>query len=165
VSLSLILIIVVTVALILGPAMMLFPKPEQRRREQLRLKARNAGLRFTMRKLPALKTDMEPPGAMACYYVPPAEQSLLIKEWALMRTGYEHEGNFYRAWDWAGEHRPTLAVQTFLQQQVPALPDSVKAITYGAAGITVFWNEKEGEDFLPTLVVLLQGLQAADGSE
>jgi hypothetical protein len=165
VNLYLILIIIVTMALILGPAAMLMPKPEQRRREQLRLKAHGLGLRFTLRKLPHLKTDMELPHTMACYYLPPLEQKFSTQEWILIRTAYAHEGNFYREWDWVGDFRPAPAVLAFLQQQIPSLPDSIKALGCGPAGITVFWNEQEGEALLDLLVSLLKGIQAADKSE
>jgi hypothetical protein len=162
VNLYFILIIIVTMALILGPAAMLIPKPEQRRREQLRLKAHGLGLRFTMRKLPHLKTDLEPPRTMACYYPPPLEQKLSTQEWTLMRTTYAHEGNFYQEWDWVGDYRPASRILVYLQQQIPSLPDSIKALACGPAGISVFWSELEGEALLDRLVSLLKGIQAAE---
>lgn len=163
-NLSLILIIIITLALIIGPVAMLYPKPEQRRRDQLRIKAREAGLRFTLRKLPPLKTDMEPPRAMTCYYLPPLQQKPLPEpeQWTLMRTAYVHEGNFYRDWDWVGDYRPAPGIVALLQQQVPLLPESVKALDYGSAGITVFWSEKEGMALLDHLVSLLKSIQAAE---
>ena len=161
-NLYLILIIIVTMALILGPAAMLIPKPEQRRREQLRLKAHGMGLRFTLRKLPHLKTDIELPHTMACYYLPPLEQKFSTQEWILIRTAYAHEGNFYREWDWVGDYRPSPAILVLLQQQIPSLPDSIKALGCGPAGISVFWSELEGEALLERLLSLLKGIQAAD---
>lgn len=161
-NLTLILIIIVTLALIIGPVAMLYPKPEQRRRDQLRLKAREAGLRFTLRKLPPLKTDMEPPRAMTCYYLPPLQQNPSPEHWTLMRTAYVHEGNFYRDWDWVGDYRPAPRIVALLRQQVPSLPESVAALDYGSGGIAVFWTEKEGIDLLDHLVSLLKGIQAAE---
>lgn len=159
-SISLILIIVVAVALILGPVSMLVPKKGQRQREQLRLKARDAGLRFTLRKLPPLKTDAESPATMPCYYIPPLKQHQPFDEWTLMRTTYSHEGNFYREWDWVNSRAPDEPIQAFLLQQLPLLPESVKAIGYGTAGVCVFWDESNGEAFLDNLVALLKGIQA-----
>lgn len=164
-SLSLILIIILVIALILGPIAMLIPKPEMRRREALRLKARSQGLRFTLRKLPILKTDTESLPAMPCYFLPPLAQSSTLQEWVLMRMPYAHEGHFYRDWDWLGDYRPTQETQAFLQQQVPSLPEGVRALGYGAAGVTLFWNEKEGEAILGQLVQLLTGIQKAETSE
>lgn len=164
-SLSLILIIILAIALVLGPIAMLIPKPEERRREALRLKARTAGLRFTLRKLPVLKTDTESPRTMPCYFLPPLAQPSTMQEWVLVRMPYTHEGHFYRDWDWLGEHRPTLETQAFLQQQVPSLPEGVRALGYGAAGVTLFWNEKEGEALLGQLVSLLKGIQEAEASD
>lgn len=165
-SITLILIIVVVAALLMGPVVMLVPKPGQRQREQLRLKARDAGLRFTLRKLPPLKTDMESPATMACYFVPPVKQKQPLQEWTIMRTAYSHEGNFYQEWDWVNNNfQPNASVKAFLQQQLPSLPDSVRAIDFGVAGVSVFWNEREGEALLDTLVALLKGIQAAASNQ
>ena len=164
-SLSLILIIILVIALILGPITMLIPKPEERRRERLRLKARAAGLRFTLRKLPILKTDTESPRTMPCYFLPPLAQSSTLQEWVLVRMPYAHEGHFYRDWDWLGDYRPAPQTLAFLQQQIPSLPEGVRALGYGAAGVTLFWNEKEGEALLGQLVHLLTGIQETEASD
>ena len=79
-----------------------------------------------------------------------------------MRMPFAHEGHFYGDWDWLGTHRPTPETQAFLREQVPSLPNSIKALGYGAAGVTVFWNEKEGDALLEQLVQLLKGIQAAE---
>jgi len=151
------LLILLAMALVIAPLSMLRPTPEQRRREQLRLAARQLGLRFAMRALPQLKTDMDAPRPMPCYFLPPPAANQLTKadEWFLTRTAYAHEGNFYREWDWLGESRPTGELQAWLHQQMASLPEGVRSLSYGPAGISAYWAEKEGQEALEVIHRLL----------
>lgn len=153
-------ILILTISLILGPIAMLKPKPAQKRKEALRQYAASKGLRFTLRKLPKLKTDIEEPGVSPVYYLAPTAQLQLLPTWILIRTQYEHEGNFYRAWDWLNEHRPSQTVSGKLRDYLSQLPDSINVITQGEAGTSVFWNEKEGNDIVDLLVQMLSELQS-----
>lgn len=154
-------ILILTISLILGPIAMLKPKPAQKRKEALRHYATSKGLRFTLRKLPKLKTDVDEPGVGPVYYLAPTAQLQTLPTWILVRTQYEHEGNFYRAWDWYNDHRPNKAVSERLHNYLPQLPDSVNVISQGDAGTSVFWNEKEGNDMVDLLVQMLSELQSA----
>ncbi len=104
----LIIILIVTVALILGPLAMLKPNPAQKRREDMRMQAHQLGLRFMMHALPKLSTDMEAPTPMPVYYLPPKTLGEDPRDWTLMRTAYEHDGNVYRDWDWQGAGPPNM---------------------------------------------------------
>lgn len=152
------LLILLAMALVIAPLSMLRPTPEQRRREQLRLAARELGLRFAMRALPQLKTDMEAPRPMPCYFLPPPAANQLTKadEWLLTRSAYSHEGNFYREWDWVGEPRPTSELQAWLLGQMANLPEGVRGLSYGPAGVSAYWTEKEGQEALEAIHQLLQ---------
>ena len=52
------IILILAFAIVLGPISMLRPNPAQKRKEQLRLHASKQGVRFSIRRLPALKTDI-----------------------------------------------------------------------------------------------------------
>lgn len=156
------IILIVACAMVLGPISMLRPNPAQQRKEQLRLYASKKGLRFSMRRLPALKTDMDQPIAMPVYYFPPQPKATEILEWILMRTSYAHEGNFYSEWDWQGDARPGDATCTLLKTYLPQLPASVSAISHGGLGICVFWSEKEGIETLDLLIEMLTKLHQTD---
>lgn len=158
-------ILILAISLILGPIAMLKPKPAQKRKEALRHYAASKGLRFTLRKLPKLKTDIEEPGVSPVYYLAPTAQIQVLPTWILVRTQYEHEGNFYRAWDWYNEHRPGQAVSEKLRDYLPQLPDSINVITQGEAGTSLFWSEKEGNDIVDLLVRMLGDLQAAAAAD
>ncbi len=151
-------LLIVAVALVLGPISMLRPNPAQKRKEQLRLQASAQGIRFGMRRLPARKTDMEQPPVLPVYFLPPSPQMQLAEDWVLMRTDYEHESNFYHEWDWQGVVRPTDTVSNALKTLLPELPLSIPAIVQGKSGTCIFWRETEGEEVLMMLIQHLRRL-------
>lgn len=160
-SVWLIVFILLAIGMIMGPISMLRPKPAQRRKENLRLQAAQQGVRFGLRKAPRLKTDMEDPEPTPAYYMAPSPKLQTLPTWTLMRTGYEHEGNFYRDWDWNGEYRPDGSVTRVLRECLPRLPESVTLISQGEAGTCVLWSEKEELELLNVLIKLLKDLQAS----
>lgn len=152
------IIVIVAIALVVGPISMLRPNPTQKRKEGLRLHAASQGVRFSMRRLPELKTDTDQAALMPVYYLAPQAQSRAATVWLLMRTSYAHEGNFYQEWDWHGAQRPSEAVTDLLKKYLPKLPSSVFAITNESLGTCVFWSEKEGEETLDMLIEMLNNL-------
>lgn len=156
------IILIVAFAIVIGPIAMLRPSPAQQRKERLRLYASKQGLRFSMRRLPVLKTDIDQPATMPVYYLPPPPKAPEVSEWILMRTSYTHEGNFYQEWDWQTDVRPSDATCSLLRTYLPQLPASVPAISSGNLGISVFWLEKEGVEILDLLIEMLTKLQQTD---
>ena len=148
-------ILVIAIALVLGPISMLRPKPAQKRRENLRLYASQQGVRFTLQRPPALSTDVEQRIPMPVYYFPPADKVQAGGEWILMRTHYGHEKNFYQEWDWQTKGRPNEQVSQLIREYLPRLPESVIAITQGALGTCVFWSEKEDKEVLDLLIDMI----------
>lgn len=146
-------------AVILGPIAMLRPKPGQKRKEQLRLRASSQGVRFGMRRLPPRKTDMEASPVLPVYFLPPPPAILSMTDWVLMRTDYEHEGNFYKEWDWQGDARPGPEISEKLQLLLPELPLSISAIIQGKSGTCIFWRETEGEEVLEKVIDILRSLE------
>ncbi len=155
------LIVLLAFSLIIGPIALMRPKPAQMRKEALRKFAASKGVRFTMRKLPKLRTDTDEPGLSPVYYLAPTPQILGSPTWVLMRTHYEHEGNFFKTWDWQGEHRPCEQICDVLRESLPRIPESVSVISQGSAGSCIFWNEKEDLELLEMLIRLLKTLQAS----
>jgi hypothetical protein len=153
------IILAIAIAIVVGPITMLKPNPSQRRKEQLRLLASKRGAHFSMRRLPALKTDIDQPLAIPVYYLPPRSPKDIKDEWILMRTSYVHEGNFYQEWDWQTDVRPAREVCECLKLYLPKLPVSVPAISQGNLGVCVFWLEREGEEMLMLLIEMLSKLQ------
>lgn len=153
------ILLIVVFAMVLGPIAMLRPNPAQKRKEQLRLQASAQGIRIGMRRLPSRKTDTEVPPILPVYFLPSPSALLLADDWVLMRTDYEHEGNFYKEWDWQGAVRPTQEISDYLLSVLTELPLSIPAIVQGRSGTCIFWRELEGEE---TLVILAQVLRNLD---
>lgn len=158
-------ILILAIALILGPISMLRPKPAQRHKETLRMHAAGKGIRFGMRTLPKLKTATEEPIPSPVYYLPPDAKKQSAPTWTMIRTDYQHEGNFYQEWDWYGPYRPPEMVCDMLRKRLPDLPASVSAITQGEAGTCIFWSEKGGTEVLDELIKILHELRQATMEE
>jgi hypothetical protein len=141
---------------------MLKPHPAQQKKEQLRMQAHASGLRFTMRSLPKLATDMEAPLLSSVYYLPPKTLPENVRDWMLRRTAYAHEGNFYQDWDWQGDGRANHTAQTILKVYLPQAPAGLKAITAGNDGVSIYWDEKNGEELLPDLVKLMEAVAQSE---
>jgi hypothetical protein len=151
-------------ALVAGPIMMLKPKPAQRQKEELRLKARALGIHFSMLRLPQLKTAQEVPNACPVYSFPPSTKLAGSKGWVLLRTSYTHESNFYEVWDWYEKRQPSDSLKHILQPYMPLLPASVEAISAGSQGVCVFWREQGGEGCLNLIHKILLDLAEATSS-
>ncbi len=154
----LVVILILVVALIVGPVMMLKPNPAQQKKERLRMQAHERGLRFTMRSLPKLATDMEAPLPLPVYYLPPTTLPEDVRDWMLIRTSYAHESNFYQDWDWQGEAHANQATQTLLKNFLPQAPKGLHAIAAGQQGVTIYWDEKNGEELLSDLISVMEAV-------
>ncbi|HSC67975.1 MAG TPA: hypothetical protein VLC79_09805 [Cellvibrio sp.] len=155
------IILLIAMAMVIGPISMLRPSPAQKRKEKLRLYASEHGLRFSMRRLPKLNTDIEEPAPAPVYYLPSQSKISAVSEWMLIRTGYVHDGNFHQEWDWQGSVRPADSICSILKEYLPKLPASVSAVSEGNLGVCVFWSEKEGEETLDLLISMLNALRQA----
>ena len=157
-SIALIIILIVTATLILGPLAMMRPDSVQKNKENLRMLARAGGVHYSIRHLPKQADEQEAPAPSPVYFVPPTETQNSAG-WMLMRTGYEHEVNFLGWWAWQGEARATDAELVVLQEHLQALPESVRAISAGGKGVCVYWSEKGGEAALQQILNLISALK------
>lgn len=158
-KLSGLLIALVALSLVLGPVMMLRPNPAQKRKEQLRSLARAKGIHFSMRNLPRQADENSSPEAIPVYFFAPKKQQN-AGNWLLMRTNYQHEIHLFGWWAWQGELRPTASEMAVLNQFLPLLPESVKAVSGGGQGVSVYWTEAGGEAVLHKIIPLLESLNS-----
>lgn len=158
-----ILILILTAAFILAPIIALVPRGRQSRIEKLRLFARTQGASFSMRRLPALKTETETNSPVPVYTLPPGDALKTQAEWILRRTPYAHDLHFFKEWNWMNEERPAARVQEFLLSRLEQLPQSVKAIAAGPQGVSLFWAEDEDQQQLSDLIDLLKQLKTLSG--
>jgi len=164
-SIGLIIILIIAVALVLGPVMMLRPNPAQKNKEDLRTRARTRGVHFSMRNLPRQPDEQEQPAAIPVYFLPPTKTQTSTS-WMLVRTNYQHDINFLGWWAWQGQPRAIGAEIDVLTAQLPVLPQSVRAVSAGGGGVCVYWEEKGGEPVLQQILQLIDSLKlvAADNT-
>ena len=160
-SIALIVILIVTVSLILGPLAMMRPDPVQKQKENLRLLARQNGVHYSIRNLPKQADEQQAPDPSPVYFSPPSETQT-APSWMLLRTGYEHEMHFLGWWAWQGDSRANSSELAVLNQHLQALPDSIRALSAGGKGVCVYWNEKGGEPVLQQILALIAALKQAD---
>ncbi|RYY04106.1 MAG: hypothetical protein EOO53_04235 [Gammaproteobacteria bacterium] len=159
-NIGLIIIVIVAISLILGPIMMLRPNPVQKNKENLRSLARAAGVHFSIRNLPQQADEQEKPAPVPVYFIPP-EKPQLLASWMLVRTNYEHDVNFLGWWAWRGDARANSAEQQVLSEQLGNLPESIRAVSGGGDDVSVYWEEKGGEEVLQQVLLLLKSLKAS----
>ncbi len=159
-SIALIVILIVTVSLILGPLAMMRPDPVQKNKEKMRMLARASGVHYSIRNIPKQADEQEAPEPSPVYFSPPIETQNTASL-MLVRTGYEHEIHFLGWWAWQGEPRANSAELAVLKDHLQALPESVRAISAGGKGVCVYWSEKGGEAVLQQILSLIAALKQA----
>jgi len=159
-NIGLIIIIVIALALILGPVMMLRPNAAQKYKEGLRRLARAEGVHYSIRNIPRQADEQEQPAGVPVYFFPPLKTQT-SPGWMLVRTHYEHDLHFLGWWNWQGEERPTDAELEVLREHLPTLPESVRAVSSAGQGVTVYWEEQGGEPVLQQVLSLLKSLRVA----
>lgn len=155
---SFVIMIVIVIALVLGPVMMMRPNPAQKNKERMRTIALAKGIHFSVKNLPQQAADHEKPAPVSVYFFAPIKNSQ-DSDWLLLRTSYEHAIHFLGYWAWQGDWRATPAEQAVLTQYLPLLPDSVRAVSVGSKGICVYWSEKGDEKVLEQIITLLESLK------
>lgn len=153
------IIIVLAVALVVGPAMMIRPSPAQKNQTRLRAIALGKGIRITVRNLPQQSAESEKPAPVSVYFIAPANHQL-DDDWFLLRTSYTHDIHFLDSWAWQGNLRATAAEQAVLKKYLPLLPESVRGVSVGSKGVCVYWQERGGEPVLQQIIELLEVLNA-----
>lgn len=154
-----ILIAILVLAFILAPIIALKPRGRQSRIEKLRLHARAQGANFSMRRLPALKTELQESQPLAVYSIPPEDFLLTLPEWVLRRTSYAHDMNFLGEWNWVNEQRPPEPVQQYLRTHLVEVPASVMALSGGPNGLAFFWTEEGDTQVMTKLIDFIKGLK------
>lgn len=157
-NIGVIILVILVVALILGPIRMMQPSPAQKKREKLRLAARARGVHFALRNIPQQADEQSPPGPIPVYFLAPGKNQT-DKGWMLVRANYEHDIHFLGWWVWQNRIRPTDAEVEALKTYLPGMPASVRALSAGNEGICVFWEEQGGESVLEQIIQLLEALK------
>lgn len=159
-NITLIIVLVIAFALVLGPIAMMRPNPRQKNKERIRLLARSKGVHYAVRNIPRQADEQENPAPVPVYFFPPP-QPTVETSWMLVRANYQHDINLLGWWAWQGGGRASSAELAVLKVHLPALPESVRALSTGREGICVYWNEQGGDEAFQQVLDLLEALKAA----
>ena len=153
------IVIALVVAMVVGPVAMLRPSPAQKRRERLRMKARELGLFVHFRKAPKLLGEPDRFTQIAAY-------GLLCKSnmsWQLVRTAYAHELHINEWWQFCGVEAPQNSIEV-LQRALPLLPEGVIGVSCQPNELAIYWREKGDEKDLIKIYDCLKVLSDAYSS-
>lgn len=153
------IIIVLVVALAVGPAMMMRPSMAQKNKARLRAIAHGKGIRVTVRNMPQQAAESEKPAPVPVYFVAPTDHQRQ-DDWFLLRASFTHGIHFLDSWAWHGDLRATEAEQAILKKCLPLLPESVRGVSVGSKGTCVYWQEQGGEQVMLQIIELLEVLNA-----
>ena len=139
---------VLTVAMIVGPIMMLRPSPRQKQITQLRSLAAQRGLRVQMLDNPVKSAPSTRPGAKAkavaayCMQLQiDADSPLNEQRWMLVRAPFAHDIHLGKIWDWANPSDTAPIAEEPLLAYLQQLPETVLALRQDGKGLSLLWSE------------------------
>jgi len=138
-----VLIILLVVAMLVGPIMMLKPSGRQRQLAALRQEAAQMGLSVELETLKGRN--------LAAYQAPwPREDGQKFKGegWALDRAEYEHEIHFDGRWQWRDSKAAPASLHELLHQALRSLPANVHTVEATRLGLRCAWTETGGRQEL-----------------
>lgn len=141
------IIIVIVIALMVGPIMVMQPTPSQKRTAALRQRAQALGLKVG-------SSDVKDEAGQLCwFYWLPLNTDTGPAPVVLERQKYQHGLHIAKYWSVKGR-APTEAKpwEAFLS----TLPDSVHAVELNDHALGVHWNERGGDTVLEQLTKQLK---------
>lgn len=139
-----IFMIVMSVAMIVGPIMMMQPSRGSVRVAKLRQAASHLGLLVYMAKGPHPMEDRP----CAVYLLPWSPQTLKsypnMPKWTLYRKSFEHEAHFFKDWDWLTPSVANQGWQQIIRDEIKHIPLGTQVLSTDKAGLKIFWQEKTG---------------------
>lgn len=137
-----VVVVVLVIAMMVGPIMLMQPNKRQRRVAQLRAMALKCDLRVRMMRMPA---DAVRPGeTVALYYKAWPGGKPRPVNWVLTRRTFVHGMHFLADWDWNNGDVASPAWQQILRQSLPQLPPSVIAVEASSQSLGLGWLEVAG---------------------
>lgn len=180
---TVVIIIAVTIALVVGPLLWLRPSARDRQLERLRGRARTCGLNVAMRQIP----DPDPPATArvssggklrepvlytALYELPLRLPGSLearhVPEWEVVRLRQDRRSpieddisaHLLAGWRFERAGLPLLeGVIARLSGQLEQAPRGTVKVTGDAATVGLYWQERGDEGEVDTIARLLEGLR------
>ena len=146
-----IIIIVIVVAMMVGPIFMMRPSGRDEREAKLRNIAREMGLIVHLSARPSEKTQSsdrqrENSGQQFAVYMLPWPESILSREhkmpsWTLEQKKYQHDIHFQGFWDWLNACKSPESWFQAIHATLSTLPVGVVALSSASPGLSVYWDE------------------------
>lgn len=152
------LVVLLAIALVLGPVFWLRPSPAQKRQARVRMAARAQGLDVRLTDLPqthraAVRREDVRQGVV--YRLPVFDPRTVI---SLKHRCVREPGAV--EWEDEGDELPA-ALRDRLAQMLAQMPDDAVAVEIGPQGPAVFWGERGGEEMVRHLAAQLKALREA----
>lgn len=129
--------ILLAIAMVVGPVMMIQPTPGMSKLARLRSLASKEGMNVRL-------SSKSPGNKGAIYSVPLSEVIRDRKpfiEWKLVKKNHSHELHFSQFWDWDGESRPEDSVLEPLGRFLESVPDGLTSFDCNIIGVGCMWDE------------------------
>lgn len=139
-----VVMIVIVVAMMVGPIFMMRPSGRSKREAKQRDKAIELGLSVYLSRLPS-EVNIQNADTYAIYSLPWPEKKLKnndnVPKWTLEQKQYEHDIHFKGRWDWFGGCKAPGESQALLFDFLESAPLGMVGLASTPAGLGVYWDE------------------------
>lgn len=146
-----IIIVILVVAMIVGPIMMMQPSAREKRVSHWRQTAIEEGFSVRMRKVEQ---------SNHAEYIYPWANKAKRASWTLTKQNYVHDIHFLDYWEWDGTGRPSTAMLESLAEYIKTLPAGASLIEANAAGMACCWDEQGSDADFRTILDGLKSIAA-----
>ena len=154
-----VIIIVLVIAMAVGPIMLMQPSGRQRRLASLRQSAAGQGVRVGVLAWPSKAGD-KPVGAMR-YSLPWESDKRHPDKTLLIKKEYSHDLHVADLWqNYSAQEAIKPATEQLLRQG--PVPEGIYALGFDGLGAFVDWSEDRSSD-LPSVIAFLQQLRSSAG--
>lgn len=164
-----VLVIVLVIAMAVGPVMWFRSTPYQQKIVEFRNRANRLGLRVRLTALAELGVpgDAAREHKVAGYglaWIQPQDdneqrQRPAIQEWCLVKERISHEGHFSGWWNWRTGGQANREWHEDLRTLLPSLPRDVVALESNRQGLWLYWDEKGSPEQVDRVASILNDLR------
>jgi len=157
------LVVILVVAMVVGPVMMVRPSRSANKLADIRLLANQAGI--TVRTLSPKTGQGSQRGAV--YSMPLRGRFREVPQWQLERKSFSHDAHFRGVWDWIGDGRADPSTEMALRDIIDAIAPCYSSMECNPAGVGVGWDERcadgQEKDSVAAVIALLGTVASAVG--
>ncbi len=146
------ILIVLAIAMVVGPVFMIQPSKRQRKTAKLRAHAASLGM------MVKLASSDKPALTGAFYTLPIKSKKKTTSSWCLIEGNFAHDIHFFNKWDWQGKEQAAPGLADAIKTIIENFPDSISAFGINNMGIYVLWDEKCSEGDEKSAVENIQSL-------